>query len=168
MRARARCRRWLGLAVCLGAALAAFAGGATDGKAGSAAATGPPDEIVSPTVIGEVRFPHSLHADELGFECSDCHHETDAARLRTPHPEYFEDSWPDCGSCHAGNGTLGAPRACGECHHASPASNADETLSAKVVLHRSCWGCHDSGTGEAASRSCGFCHAGAPALGEEG
>ena len=160
-----RYRRWLGPAACLGALLAAFAGGA---GAGDAAAAGPPDEIVSPAAIGDVRFPHSLHADELGFECSECHHETDAARLRTPHPEYFDDFWPDCGSCHGEHAAAGAPRACGECHHASPASNADETLSSKVVIHRSCWGCHDSGTGETASRSCGFCHAGAPAPGEEG
>lgn len=152
------------MAACLGAALAALAG---DFGATATAAAEAPDEIVSPAAIGEVRFPHSLHAEELGFECSECHHETDAARLESPHPEYFEDLWPGCGSCHGAGAAAGAPRSCGECHHDSPVTNADETLSAKVVIHRSCWGCHDSGTGAEASASCGFCHAAGPAPGEE-
>ncbi len=118
----------------------------------------PGDEMVFPSAVGEVRFPHSLHAEELGFDCSDCHHETNATRLRMPHEEYFEDFWIDCRSCHRESESPAEPRNCDECHHASPTSNADETLSAKVVIHRSCWGCHDSGVGEEASRSCGFCH----------
>lgn len=118
------------------------------------------DEIVSPSALGEVRFPHSLHAEELGFECADCHHETDAARLVMPHDDYFEDFWIDCRVCHHQADEPKAPQSCGSCHHASPASTADETLSAKVVIHRSCWGCHDSGTGQEAARSCGFCHRG--------
>lgn len=126
----------------------------------------PADEIVSPSALGEVRFPHSLHAEELAFECSDCHHETDAARLRMPHEDYFEDFWIDCRTCHHETDVPKAPQSCAACHHASPASTADETLSAKVVVHRSCWGCHEGGTGQEASRSCGFCHRGRRAAGE--
>jgi len=128
----------------------------------------PTGEIISPSAVGEVRFPHSLHAEELAVECSECHHETNAARLRMPHDEYFEDFWIDCRSCHQETGSAVAPRSCAACHHASPASTADETLSAKVVIHRSCWGCHDSGTGEEASRSCGFCHGDRQSPGETG
>lgn len=149
---------WAGVALALGAA----------GAASDAPGAPPPDgEIVSPSPIGEVRFPHAMHAEELGLECAECHHETDAAELRMPHQEYLEDFWIDCGSCHRKGDAPAEPRGCGECHHASPASNADETLSAKVVIHRSCWGCHESGRGEEAGRSCGFCHAGAPEPAEE-
>lgn len=163
MRAESRRRAWAVPAACLAVVLVSLAGAVGLRDAGAA----PPDEIVSPSAVGEVRFPHSLHADELGFECSDCHHETDAARLEMPHPEYLEDFWIDCGSCHHEGTEPGAARSCGECHHASPVSTADETLSAKVVIHRSCWGCHDSGTGAEASASCGFCHANGPVSGEE-
>ena len=118
------------------------------------------DEMVSLSAVGEVRFPHSLHAEELGFDCSDCHHETNAPRLRMPHDEYFEDFWIDCRTCHRETDSVAVPQNCADCHHASPVSTADETLSAKVVVHRKCWECHDSGTGEEASQSCGFCHTG--------
>ena len=133
--------------------------------AAGVAATAPAQEapgggIVEPSVVGEVEFPHSLHADDLGFDCSECHHETVAAGLRTPHDEYFEDLWSECRKCHGEGAQPAAPQSCDACHHASPTSTADETLSAKVVIHRSCWACHESGTGEEASRSCGFCHAG--------
>jgi hypothetical protein len=128
----------------------------------------PADEMVSPSAVGEVRFPHALHAEELGLECSECHHETDAASLRMPHEEYLEDFWIDCRSCHRESSLPAVAQSCGECHHASPTSTADETLSAKVVIHRSCWSCHDSGVGEEASRSCGFCHADRPSSAEEG
>ncbi len=109
-------------------------------------------------VVGEARFPHDMHAEDLGFECAECHHETNAARLRVPHEEYFEDLWIECGICHREGEAAATPQSCAACHHDSPASTADETLSAKVVIHRSCWGCHDSGTGVEASRGCGFCH----------
>jgi hypothetical protein len=154
----AAARRRSGLAALLRAA-AVVPLIAAGGVAPAPADLSPDGEIVFPSAVGEVEFPHSLHADELGFECSECHHETAAARLSTPHDAYFEDLWSECRKCH-GEGTAPAsPQSCDACHHASPTSTADETLSAKVVIHRSCWVCHDSGTGEEASRSCSFCHA---------
>jgi hypothetical protein len=139
--------------------------------AGAASAPGgdpvvPEGEIISQSGLGEVRFPHSLHADELGFDCAECHHETAATRLSMPHDEYFEDFWIDCRTCHRESGESAAPGSCAGCHHASPVSTADETLSAKVVIHRSCWQCHDSGTGVEASRSCSFCHVDEPFMEE--
>jgi hypothetical protein len=126
------------------------------------------DETVPPSAASETRFPHSLHAEELEFECSECHHEIDAARLRMPHDSYFEDFWIDCRSCHRETDAPAEPQSCTNCHHASPVSTADETLSAKVVIHRACWGCHDSGTGQEASRGCSFCHPGWRSPEEEG
>ena len=157
MTCRAECRAAPVLALVLSGALVS---GSPAVSAPNPAGPGPVGEIVSPSVIGEVSFPHAFHVEELGFECSDCHHETDATRLNMPHEEYFEDFWIDCRTCHREAGPAAEPQSCARCHHASPVSTADETLSAKVVIHRSCWECHDSGTGEEASRGCGFCHAG--------
>jgi hypothetical protein len=110
----------------------------------------------SPAAVGTVAFPHRYHVDELGFECSDCHHETAAVALDIPHEEYFDDFWIDCQSCHRGEEAT-EPQSCGSCH-AHGSEIGDETLSAKVVIHRSCWSCHEVGTGLDASRGCGFCH----------
>jgi hypothetical protein len=124
---------------------------------------GPPAIVRSPAAIGQVLFPHSFHADDLGIECGDCHHEVNAQRLQMPHEEYFDDFWIDCRICHRAE-VVRAPGSCRDCHHGTPSTIADETLSSKVVVHKSCWGCHESGTGSEASRSCSFCHKG----GEEG
>lgn len=45
-----------------------------------------------------------------------------------------------------------------DCHHGSPVTIADETLSSKVVIHRACWECHPTGTGSEASQRCDLCH----------
>jgi hypothetical protein len=110
------------------------------------------------STVGAVSFPHRLHVEDLEIECADCHHETNAARLDMPHPEYLEDFWIDCESCHQASAVPAAPQACSSCHHDSPVHVADETLSSKVVIHRSCWNCHDVTTGADASRSCADCH----------
>ncbi len=120
----------------------------------------PPSELRSPSSVGEVVFPHALHAEDLGFACADCHHETNAAGLTMPHEDYFDDFWIDCQTCHHPSGEPAAPQTCSACHHDSPTTIADETLSAKVVVHKSCWGCHEGGTGAAAAAGCRFCHSG--------
>jgi hypothetical protein len=109
--------------------------------------------------IAKASFPHEKHASEFGVECVQCHHETNARPLSMPHQNYFDDLWIDCGTCHhkAGAGALG-PQACSSCHHAKNGDIADETLSAKVVIHKNCWSCHEVGTGAAASASCKTCH----------
>lgn len=110
---------------------------------------------------GEANFPHDFHIDDLEIPCEDCHHETNAARLVMPHDDYFEDFWIDCTICHKTDGDVSLdPQDCGECHHSNPGDTADETLSAKVVIHMSCWECHDSGTGAEAASNCSFCHDG--------
>ncbi len=77
-----------------------------------------------------------------------------------PHDDYFEDFWIDCKVCHRESGVASEPQRCSNCHHSTPAGIADESLSAKVVIHKSCWGCHESGTGVAASAACSSCHQG--------
>jgi hypothetical protein len=120
-----------------------------------------PDEIISPSSVGEVTFPHLFHYEDLEFECVECHHEINAAKLITPHDEYFSDFWIDCNICHNGNETARMEaQACSECHHTHPYGIADETLSAKVVIHKNCWECHEIETGIAASESCEMCHIG--------
>ena len=117
--------------------------------------------IKSPSSVGEVTFPHQEHFEDFGLECETCHHETNGAELRTPHEEYFEDSGIDCKICHreSGSATLTA-QTCSNCHRSFPANIADETLSAKVVIHKSCWECHEVGRGVEASKNCGLCHTG--------
>jgi hypothetical protein len=117
-----------------------------------------PAEIVVPTSVGEVVFPHRKHVEELGFACTECHHETQAAVLDMPHPQYFADFWIDCKVCHREGSAPLVPQACSACHHSSLSNIADQTSSAKVAIHRSCWRCHESGSGEKATANCAFCH----------
>jgi len=134
--------------------LAAFAGAEEDGPQADLLSV-----IVTPSPIGTVSFPHELHFSEMEMECATCHHEVNARTLEMPHPEYFNDFWIDCGICHGENSRPAPAQACSNCHHC-PLSCSDETLSPKVVIHKSCWACHESGEGEEASRSCEFCHSG--------
>jgi hypothetical protein len=122
---------------------------------------GMPDEIISPSSVGEVTFPHLFHYEYLEIECEECHHEINAAKLITPHDEYFNDFWIDCNICHYGNEKARMEaQTCSECHHTHPYGIADETLSAKVVIHKNCWECHEVESGVAASESCEMCHTG--------
>ena len=118
----------------------------------------PPELPTGSIALGPARFPHSTHAFDLEIECVACHHETDAAALNIPHPEYFDDFWIQCQTCHRAGAPPAAPQSCSGCHHSSPTSIADETLSAKVVVHRTCFTCHEAGTGASAARSCGTRH----------
>ncbi len=117
------------------------------------------NEAVARSAVGAANFPHEKHFTELEIACSQCHHETNAKPLKVPHPEYFHDLWIDCGICHRPEGQPALePQACSTCHHAQNGNLADETLSAKVVIHKNCWSCHEVATGSAASTSCKGCH----------
>ena len=114
-----------------------------------------------PSSVGEVTFTHQMHYQDRGIQCTECHHQINAKKLVTPHPDYFKSSWINCGICH--NATKnGRPNvySCSECHRTNPVNIADETLSAKVVIHKQCWKCHAVGTGKDASKRCVFCHSG--------
>ncbi len=109
--------------------------------------------------LGPGNFPHDKHVSEFEIECVKCHHETNARPLSIPHQNYFDDMWIDCGTCHhkAGADAL-SPQACSTCHHSRNGDIADETLSAKVVIHKNCWTCHEVGVGASASAACKTCH----------
>lgn len=120
-----------------------------------------PEVITSASSAGEVTFPHRLHYEDFEVECKTCHHEINASKLKFPHKDYFDDFWIDCKICHheSGKVTLQA-QPCSKCHHSRPTDIADETLSSKVVIHKSCWECHEIGTGGEATTNCKLCHSG--------
>ena len=134
-------------------------GGEEEQTAASPATPGMPDIVTFEASVGNVHFPHKLHVDDLELPCVKCHHQVSAVNLVTPHPDYLESSWINCHLCHdPGKKTDKPYYKCSECHHENPNNITDETLSSKVVTHRSCWKCHESGTGVEASKGCPDCH----------
>lgn len=119
------------------------------------------EEIKISSFVGEVIFPHMLHFEDLEIECVDCHHQIKARELNIPHMEYFDEFWIDCNICHNRSENPGKEMyACVKCHNNEHTNIADETLNAKVVVHKKCWECHETGMGVSASESCAFCHSG--------
>lgn len=120
-----------------------------------------PSIITVPSSAGEVSFPHQMHYEDFEVGCKTCHHEINATKLNLPHKEYFKDFWIDCKICHHENKASEVKvEPCSECHHKRPTDIADETLSAKVVIHKNCWQCHEIGAGKEASENCKLCHSG--------
>lgn len=120
-----------------------------------------PAERIFPSSVGEVIFKHQKHIEERAIKCAECHHQIDAKKLSTPHPDYFQSSWIKCETCHNESEKVKQKAySCSVCHRTNPTSIADETLSAKVVIHKQCWKCHEVGTGKEASKGCVSCHSG--------
>jgi hypothetical protein len=117
-----------------------------------------PSTIRFTSAAGDVEFMHEMHSLDFEISCAECHHETDARELKTPHTEYLENFSIDCHGCHHESVETSSPQACSRCHHEAPADIADETLSSKVVIHQVCWECHEIGHGSDASSGCAFCH----------
>lgn len=138
----------LGLFLAVGSALAADPG----------ATPQVPETVRWSSAVGEVVFAHQRHAEEYGAECVTCHHETVAADLAVPHPDYFDGFWVDCKGCHTGGAAPAVEGKCVTCHPERLSGLNQEMSTAKVAIHRSCWGCHDRGTGAEASKQCAFCH----------
>jgi len=114
-----------------------------------------------PSSVGEVTFTHETHIKDRGIQCVECHHQINAKKLNTPHPSYFNSAAAKCEVCH--NESEKAKQkayTCSGCHRTNPTGIADETLSAKVVVHKQCWKCHQVGTGKDASSACQLCHSG--------
>ncbi|MCA9523743.1 MAG: cytochrome c3 family protein [Myxococcales bacterium] len=132
---------------------------------GCSRATDPPTTTrlaLSPSPWKKVKFPHKAHTEDYDVACKTCHHEINAKVIKTPHPAYFRDSSFRCETCHSTAKLPRKPQACVTCHHRAPSSTTDETLSAKVVIHKSCWrkGCHAAGEGKVAANKCKSCHPG--------
>jgi len=124
-----------------------------------------PAQMNIPSSVGEVIFRHETHFKERAIPCVECHHQINAKTLNTPHPDYLKSSWINCKLCHEESAKIRQNvYACSECHRSNPGNIADETLSAKVVIHKQCWKCHEAGTAKAASKSCEFCHSGKKTL----
>jgi Na+-transporting methylmalonyl-CoA/oxaloacetate decarboxylase gamma subunit len=118
------------------------------------------DKVGKTAFISKPKFQHDKHNEEQQIACKTCHHETNAAKLKIPHQEYFKDFWIDCQICHHDKNKPQESVACSDCHKSSLTNITDETLSAKVVIHKSCGrqGCHEIGRGKDASNSCSECH----------
>ena len=120
-----------------------------------------PSERIFPSSVGEVVFHHQMHIKDLSIKCVACHHQINAKTLNTPHPDYFKSSSIKCEICHDKSEKIKQKAfVCSECHRTNPINIADETLSAKVVIHQQCWKCHAVGTGIEASKGCTKCHSG--------
>lgn len=116
-------------------------------------------EILIESTVGYVIFPHDFHVKSVDLECAECHHQIHAVELDTPHPDYLSSSWINCQACHSPESVASKDYyRCSACHHSNPENIADETLSSKVVVHKSCWKCHETGTGVEASSGCIDCH----------
>lgn len=120
-----------------------------------------PPERTFPSFAGEVVFHHEMHIKDLGVKCAECHHSINAKKLDTPHPDYLKSPSIKCEICHDESERI-AQKAytCSGCHRTNPINIADETLSAKVVIHKQCWKCHQVGSGKEASTVCEKCHSG--------
>jgi hypothetical protein len=119
---------------------------------------GIPSLITFRSSVGEVMFTHEMHLKDRSINCVECHHQINAKKLNTPHPEYLKSSTVNCQVCHKESETT--VYSCSQCHDGKPQNIADETLSAKVVIHQQCRKCHDVGTGVQASKTCQLCHTG--------
>jgi len=120
---------------------------------------GLPDEITLESTVGNVVLPHDVHVKDVKLKCVECHHQIRAQGLDTPHPDYLTSSRVNCQTCHnTDSKTRKKYYKCSDCHHSDPDNIADETLSSKVVIHKSCWKCHEAGTGADASEGCSNCH----------
>lgn len=123
----------------------------------------PPDDIVIPSVVGEVHFPHSMHFEDQEIDCATCHHPVNAAPFKTPHNQYFANSKTNCKACHGGE-PKAENQACSNCHlsagHAE--GQVHMIISAKLAAHKTCGACHEEAQakGEAASKGCVKCHSG--------
>ncbi len=114
-----------------------------------------------PSSVGEVTFTHEMHVKDRGIQCVECHHQINAKKLNTPHPDYFKSSSIKCEICHSESEKVKQKAyTCSGCHRINPINIADETLSAKVVIHKQCWKCHQVGAGKEASNACEVCHSG--------
>ena len=124
-----------------------------------------PSEIIIPSSVGEVTFRHQMHISDLSIKCVECHHQINAKQLDTPHPDYLKSSWINCNICHNESEKIKQTFfSCSACHGTNPINIADETLSAKVVIHKQCWKCHPVNTGKDASKECEKCHSGKKTL----
>ena len=108
-----------------------------------------PEKITLESSVGNVVLPHDVHVKDVKLKCNVCHHQIRATELDTPHPDYLTSSAGQIAKLaiaqilRTGKSTTSAPSVIIRSRN----DIADETLSSKVVIHKSCWKCHEAGTG---------------------
>ncbi|WP_147818662.1 cytochrome c3 family protein [Salidesulfovibrio onnuriiensis] len=125
-----------------------------------------PARVVMENAGGRVLFTHKAHAEEYGFECTDCHHD-----------DLERDTFLSCGSCHpkAFDETFRAEHpkafpdkeACLRCHDEAPEgplAEEDRPSTEDIPLrldafHGQCMSCHEENGGPTEDDSCYECHA---------
>ncbi len=119
-----------------------------------------PGDIVFNSSVGDVTF--SAQPARSGRSTWNAWNATTRYTPRIWIPR-IRHTWSPPGSiasiCHDTNSKMSKKYyKCSDCHHSNLDNIADETLSSKVVIHKSCWKCHETGTGVDASKGCVECH----------
>ncbi len=114
-----------------------------------------PLRIMHQTGAGKVLFSHTLHAEDYGASCGDCHHHAPDAK-KVP---------KSCGACHDLPKDGSAPKACGKCHN--PDSDYGDlpdvyetggVMNNADAFHNQCGGCHEENGAGPEKASCSACH----------
>jgi c(7)-type cytochrome triheme protein len=81
-----------------------------------------PETIVFEKPVQAVIFDHTMHTDEIGLECSDCHNDIFKMKLGSAEalPEEFTMealyAGKFCGACHDGESAFASDTKCTSCH----------------------------------------------------
>ncbi|QJB57477.1 cytochrome c3 family protein [Pseudodesulfovibrio sp. zrk46] len=122
--------------------------------------------VVMDNTGGRVIFTHKFHADDYGFDCTDCHHDDIEA-----------DTFLSCGSCHPKEfdadfranhqNNFPSEEACLRCHDDVPTGELAEEDRPDIeniplradAFHAQCMDCHEENGGPYGDDTCYECHA---------
>ncbi|MEF2145405.1 MAG: cytochrome c3 family protein [Desulfovibrionaceae bacterium] len=156
-------KRYMPILIVTGALLLA----ALAGPLLSAPAEQPPARVLFDNTGGRVIFAHTVHVDDYGLECGECHHDEGDPAKPVPcgacHPASFDESWKHDHPSFFPNKDM-----CLRCHDSDPSGgvtpdNRPDTDWLPVradAFHGQCMGCHDSMGGPTGEQECKSCHAG--------
>lgn len=146
------------VAACFALAIAGYILPATPNKA--------PARVIMDNTGGRVIFTHQFHAEDYGFECTDCHHDDIEA-----------ENYLSCGTCHPAEfnvqfrtdhqSSFPNEEACLRCHDDKPAGELSEDERPDIAniplradaFHSQCMDCHAENGGPYDDDSCYECHA---------
>lgn len=126
-----------------------------------------PTRVVMENTGGRVIFSHQVHAEEYGFECTDCHHD-----------DIEQETFLSCGTCHPRDyddtfrvehqKAFSSEDACLRCHDDIPEGPTlaveDRPYTEDIPMrldafHGQCMTCHEENGGPTEDDSCYACHA---------
>lgn len=147
--------------------VAVLAAAAVTGFLMPAPAPETPVRVIMDNTGGRVLFTHQAHADEYGFDCTDCHHD-----------DTDEDTFLACGTCHPRafdetfrkehQKAFESKDSCLRCHYDIPEGQTlpeeDRPYTEDIPLrldafHGQCMTCHEEYGGPTEEDSCYECHA---------